>query len=148
MADVQHPPITYSSDLRAVRWDELKATLAADDFDNGRTPGEYRRSFEASFAVVFALAQVDGERRVVGKARALSDGVCNAYVIDVWTWSPYRRRGVATEMMRRLEAKLEGQHVYLFTDEHVRFYEKLGYRRQAVGLSKIAGRWLGRGMEM
>ena len=145
---MQQPPITYSSDLSAVRWDELKATLASDDFDNGRTPDEYRRSFEASFAVVFAWADVEGEPRIVGKARALSDGVCNAYVIDVWTWSPFRRRGVATEMMRRLEAELEGQHIYLFTDEQVRFYEKRGYRRQDVGLSKIVGEWLGRGMEV
>ena len=40
------PPITYDHDLAAVDWARLKDDLSADDFDNGRTPDELRRSFE------------------------------------------------------------------------------------------------------
>ena len=42
--------ITYNFDLSNVDWDDLKATLKADDFDNGRTPAQYKTSFENSFA--------------------------------------------------------------------------------------------------
>ena len=83
----------------------------------------------------------DGNR-IVGTARALSDGVCNAYVVDVWTLSTYRNRGIARTMMGMLESKLEGQHVYLFSESAVGLYQKLGYKEQPTGLSKVVGRWL------
>ena len=132
--------ITYTTTTDGVDWEALKANLLADDFDNGRTPDELRRSFENSAVVVFAR---DGSR-IVGKARALSDGVCNAYVVDVWTHSDYRRRGIASRLMRLLEEQLDGQHIYLFTDDAEGFYHTLGYRRQGVGMSVVVGRWLGR----
>ncbi|MGB0388982.1 MAG: N-acetyltransferase, partial [Ardenticatenaceae bacterium] len=71
--------ITYQTDLQNINWHHLKAILAADRFDNGRTPCQLKQSFANSYATVFAL--VDGQ--VIGKARALSDGVCNAYIVDV-----------------------------------------------------------------
>ena len=132
--------ITYTQTTAGVDWDQLTADLQADDFDNGRTPEELRRSFENSAVVTFAW--MGG--RVIGKARALSDGVCNAYVVDVWTHSDYRRRGVATRLMRLLEERLEGQHIYLFTDDAVAFYHSLGYKRQGTGLSLVVGKWLRR----
>jgi predicted GNAT family acetyltransferase len=132
--------IRYAKTTAHIDWARLTADLIADDFDNGRTPDELRRSFENSAVVVFAWA---GDR-VVGKARALSDWVCNAYVVDVWTHSDYRRRGIATQMMTSLAERLPGQHIYLFTDEAEPFYRSLGYRRQGVGMSIVSGRWLNR----
>lgn len=132
--------ITYRTDLAGVDWEQMKATLAADDFDNGRTPEQLRESFEHSFAAVVAL---DGEK-IIGTARVLSDGVCNAYVVDVWTLSPYRRRGIARRMWETLEARLGGQHVYLFTDDAADFYRRLGFREQPTGMSKVVGAWLRR----
>ena len=138
--------ITYSKTTDNIDWEQLTADLQADDFDNGRTPDELRRSFENSAVVAFAKVSsstLDGNR-VIGKARALSDGVCNAYVVDVWTHSDYRRRGIATQLMRLLEEGLDGQHIYLFTDDAEAFYHSLGYRPQGVGMSVVVGRWLGR----
>ena len=132
--------ITYTTTTDGVDWEALKVDLLADDFDNGRTPDELRRSFENSAVVVFAR---DGSR-IVGKARALSDGVCNAYVVDVWTHSDYRRRGIASRLMRLLEEQLDGQHIYLFTDDAEGFYHTLGYRRQGVGMRVVVGRVVGR----
>ena len=132
--------MTYRCDLEGVDWAALKATLTADAFDNGRTPEQLRESFENSAVVVLAWA----EDQVVGTVRALSDGVCNAYVVDVWTYTPYRRRGVAREMMERLLARLEGQHVYLFTDDAAEFYRKVGFREQAIGMGRVVGEWLKR----
>jgi len=133
--------ITYSKDSTGVNWEHLKADLTADDFDNGRTPEELKRSFENTAVVVFAW---HGDR-VIGKARALSDGVCNAYVVDVWTHSSYRHQGIASKIMALLAEDLVGQHIYLFTDEaETFFYERNGYQRQGIGMSRVVGRWLNR----
>ncbi len=132
--------ITYTQTTAGINWEQLTADLQTDDFDNGRTPDELRRSFENSAVVAFPWA---GDR-VIGKARALSDGVCNAYVVDVWTHSDYRRRGIASRLMRLLAEGLDGQHIYLFTDDAEAFYHQLGYRRQGVGMGLVVGRWLRR----
>ena len=129
---------TYETDMRGVDWARLKELLTEDDFDNGRTPGQLRESFERSHVAVVAY---DGGE-IVGTARALSDGVCNAYVVDVWTRAPYRRRGVARAMLSALESRLRGQHVYLFTDDAVDFYRGLGFREKRTGMSKVVGTWL------
>ncbi len=123
-----------------VDWIALDADLSADAFHNGRTPDELRRSFEASFAVAFAYA---GER-VIGKARALSDGVCNAYVVDVWTHSTYRRQGIASRMLASLLARLDGQHVALFDHGAGGIYARLGFARDDRGYELVVGKWLGR----
>lgn len=130
--------IEFRRDLVGVDWDALKATLHADAFDNGRTPEQLRRSFENSYAT--SLAWVDGG--VVGTARVLSDGVCNAYIVDVWTYSPYRRQGVARAMLEQLLAVLPGQHVYLFTDDVPAFYRKVGFSERPFGMERVVGRWL------
>lgn len=130
--------LTFKLDLENVNWEEIKDKVAEDRFDNGRTPEQLQASFENSFATCIAY---DSER-IIGKARALSDGVSNAYILDVWTYSPYRSRGIASQMMQKLFKHLSGQHVYLFTDEAVEFYENLGFKQQSVGMGKVVGKWL------
>jgi predicted GNAT family acetyltransferase len=41
-------------------------------------------------------------------ARMLSDNVCTAYLLDVWTLSSMRRQGIATAMINRLQQNLPG----------------------------------------
>lgn len=112
--------ITYSTDITNVDWEALKATLVEDDFDNGRTPQQYKISFENSYLCVLAY---DEDGRCIGSTRVLSDGVCNAYIVDVWTYTPYRNQGVARRMMQLAMEQLPGQHVYLFTDDSEAFYQ-------------------------
>ena len=130
--------IEFTSDLHGVDWAALQAALAVDDFDNGRTPDQYQRSHENSHAVVFG--RCGGE--FVANGRILSDGVCNAYLVDIWTASAYRRKGIGREVVNRLLATVPGQHVGLFTDEREDFYAALGFRPQAGGMSKVVGSWL------
>ena len=130
--------ISYKTDLQNVDWQAMKSTLAADQFDNGRSPAQLQESFTNSYATV--IAYTGGE--IIGTARALSDDVCNAYVVDVWTVSKFRRRGVASKMMEILLDQLKGQHVYLFTDEVVEFYESIGFEAQSIGMGKVVGKWL------
>lgn len=130
--------IHYKRDLDDIDWAQLKAELTGDDFDNGRTPEQYQRSFAASYSVCFAL---DGQR-IIGKARALSDGVCNGYIVDVWTHSDYRRQGIASHLVKQILADLQGQHVCLFTDDMQTFYLQLGFAEETTGMSQVIGQWL------
>ena len=133
--------VRMSHSLDGIDWAMLKRDLAADDFDNGRTPAELERSFRASREVVFAHA----DARVVGKARALSDGVCNAYVVDLWTHSAHRRRGIGRALLAALCARLPGQHVCLFTDDAPAFYAACGFAARGTAFERVAGTWLNRG---
>ena len=130
--------IGFDRSLDGVDWEQAKADLAADDFDNGRSVAALRRSFEQSQHVAFAR---DGGR-VVGMARMLSDGVCNAYVVDVWTKSDYRRQGIASTLMRMLADAVPGQHIGLQTDDAQDLYRSLGYAPQPEFWSRVAGTWL------
>lgn len=129
-----------SRDLTSVDWAAVKADLAADEFDNGRTPDELARSFAAS--AFTSIAWVGG--RVVGTARMLADGVCNAYLVDVWTATSHRHQGIATAMVEDLLIRVPGHHVALFTEHAEGLYARLGFEPEAVGMSMIAGRWLNR----
>lgn len=124
--------------LDGVDWAAVRAALIADDFDNGRSAEALRRSFEQSQHVAIAR---DGDR-VVGMARLLSDGVCNAYMVDVWTASSHRRRGIATGMMRLLIDAVPGQHIGLQTDDAQTLYESVGFRPQPEFWSRVSGTWL------
>jgi ribosomal protein S18 acetylase RimI-like enzyme len=130
--------VLIDDSLAGIDWERTKADLAADDFDNGRSPAALRRSFEQSQHVAIAR---DGDR-IVGTARLLSDGVCNAYLVDVWTASSHRRRGIATGMMRLLMERVPGQHIGLQTSEAQAFYESLGFQTQPEFWSRVVGRWL------
>ena len=130
--------VTIDSSFAGIDWEQAKADLTADNFDNGRTAAALRRSFSQSQHVAFAR---DGDR-LVGMARLLSDGVCNAYLLDVWTASPYRRRGIGSAMMVHLLDQVPGQHVGLQTDDAQPFYESLGFRSQPEFWSRVVGSWL------
>jgi GNAT superfamily N-acetyltransferase len=131
--------ISYKVDCEGVDWSAMKVALVIDDFDNGRSPAQLESSFRNSAVAVIAYA----DERIIGTARALSDGVCNAYVVDVWTDSDFRRQGVARGMMDLLLERLPGQHVFLWTEDAEAFYQRLGFEPcHCFGLQKVVGEWL------
>lgn len=137
----QPSSIRFTTTLDGIDWAALKKALRADRFDNGRTAEQLHRSFEQSAHCCFAWY---GDQ-IVGTSRVLSDGVCNAYLIDLWTQSNFRRQGIATEMVRRLSLHLHGQHIYLQADEDLApFYRQLGFEEQPAGMSRVVGTWLNR----
>ena len=59
------------------------------------------------------------------------------------TYTPFRRQGVARRMMETVFERLQGQHVYLFTDEAHSFYESIGMRKDdETPMQKVIGEWL------
>ena len=79
---------------------------------------------------------------MIGTARVLSDSVCNAYIVDVWTLTEHRRQGIARRMIEILSQRLAGQHVYLFTDDQKEFYERIGFSERPTGMEMVVGEWL------
>ena len=143
MPETSPAAIRYTMSTAGIDWAALKEALRADDFDNGRTPAQYRISHENSAAVIFALTpDGTGGDRIVGNGRLLSDGVCNAYLVDIWTASSHRRQGIGGELVRRLIATVPGQHVGLFTDDMQAFYASLGFRIRPDFMDFVVGQWL------
>jgi GNAT superfamily N-acetyltransferase len=130
--------LEISGQITRVDWEQAKADLAADRFDDGRSAAALRRSFEQSEHVAFAWL----DDRLVGMARLLSDGVCNAYLLDVWTRSSARRRGIATRLVRHLIDAVPGQHIGLQTDDAEGFYRLLGFAREPQFMGLVVGKWL------
>lgn len=130
--------IRFDGDIDAVDWVAAKIALAADDFDNGRSPEALRRSFAQSPHVAFGW---DGAE-LVAMGRMLSDGVCNAYLLDVWTASSHRRLGIGSQLVRDLVSKVPGQHVGLQSDDRGDFYSSLGFGEQPAFWSTVSGTWL------
>jgi len=121
-----------------VNWGQLREDLTDDEFHNGRTTHQLKLSFENSQLQAYA----NDQERCIGTARALSDGTGNAYIIDVWTQSSYRKQGIATEMMEMMMRKCPGQHIYLQTDDAIQFYRDLGFNDQPLGMSIVIGEYL------
>lgn len=130
--------LSFHRDPASINWDILLNDLVADDFHNGRSTEQLRQSFENT--PVQAYASIGN--RCVGTARALTDGVGNAYVVDVWTQSTYRKQGIARTLMEMLLEKLQGQHVYLQTSDATGFYTGLGFSEEPTGMSLIVGEYL------
>src|SRR5271154_264513 len=125
--------VRVDESLDGIDWHQAKTDLTADDFDNGRSPQALQASFTHSQHVAIAR---DGAP-VVGMARLVSDGVCNAYLLDVWTLSAYRRQGIGSALVRLLMSRVPGQHVGLQTDDAESFYATLGFAPQPVVMSAI-----------
>lgn len=134
-------PFPYHIDQNSadVDWERAKADLASDHFDNGRSPAALSRSFANSAEVAYARHEGD----LVGMGRLLSDGVCNAYLVDLWTHSRHRRRGIGSALVDFLVARVPGQHVGLQSEEeHLDFYLRLGFSHQPHFLARVSGEWL------
>lgn len=129
--------VRIEGSLVDVDWEACKRDLAADDFDNGRSATALRLAFEHSQHVAIAWR----DDRVIGMARLLSDGVSNAYLVDVWTQSSHRRQGVGRAMVDQLCSAVPGQHVGLQTDQRA-FYRSMGFVEQPHFMSRVVGKWL------
>jgi ribosomal protein S18 acetylase RimI-like enzyme len=95
------------------------------DWASGRTDDELRQLMENT---PVQLGVWEGDR-LVGYARALTDGRFRALIDDVVVDERQRGSGIGTEMMRRLIERLVAvdQVFLLASDTSVAFYSKLGF---------------------
>jgi ribosomal protein S18 acetylase RimI-like enzyme len=87
------------------------------------------RLLNGSDHVILAIDEFAG--RVVGFITAISDGVLSAYIPLLEVRPEYRRRGIGSELVRRMLHRLRDLYmVDLLCDADVQpFYERLGLRR-------------------
>ncbi len=95
------------------------------DWAQGRQVAQIAESLRGSYLL---LGVWEGDR-LIGVARAISDGVYRAVIDDVIVDEPYRGRGIGTEMMRHLVKRLAHvQGIGLGCDpDQVPFYKRLGF---------------------
>ena len=67
------------------------------------TPDRIRRLIRGSFLFCCAF---DEAGRLIGSMRTLSDGVSDAYLLDLVVDPAYRRQGIGKEILHRLSAHL------------------------------------------
>lgn len=81
-----------------------------------------------------ALGAFDG-RKMVGFFRALSDGVSDAYLLDLFVDPEYRGRGIASELTARIVAKLKSDGIEwitaISTPEAKNMYLRIGKRMRS-----------------
>jgi ribosomal protein S18 acetylase RimI-like enzyme len=117
--------ITYRRDHAAIDLPQLGALFVTAGWGwRAEDPVKLAATVEGSR---FVASAHDGDR-LVGFARAISDGVTNAYVTTVAVLPAYRRRGIGAELVRRL---LEGRDTIRFVlhanPDVQDFYRKLGF---------------------
>lgn len=127
--------ITYKITKEDVNWQEVADVLERSGLSK-HPAWEQEIIFKNSYAVVF----VYDEDKIVGVARALSDGVCQAAVYNVAIDDEYQGYGIGRKLIEALLEQVEGQNVILYTHPRtVALYEKLGFRRSKTAMSIFQG---------
>ncbi len=118
--------VTYTLDRKPAGRDLLPLYEAAGWLEPGEDAALLDRL--AAGSRQFACAWDDD--RLVGTMRALSDGVSDAYLLDLVVLPAYRHRGIGAELVRRLGAALRerglGWIVLVGAPGTAAFYSHLG----------------------
>ena len=125
----------------AIRYTQSLEGLGPDDLAGGfwvgwptpPSPALHHRMLEGSEAFVLAVDDdvPEGTPPVVGFVNAVGDGVFAVFVPCLEVLPAYQGRGIGSELVRRLLARLEDRYSVdlVCDDDVVPFYERLGLRR-------------------
>lgn len=118
--------ISYRERLGEIRADQLSGFFVG--WPNPPSAETHLRILQGSSDVVLA---VDGATDlVVGFITAITDGVLSAYIPLLEVVPTFQGRGIGSELMRRMLARLDGLYMIdLLTDPDTRsFYSRQGMR--------------------
>lgn len=117
--------ISYQTSLEGISFEHLQGFFVG--WPNPPTAKTLLRILEGSGFVVLAIES----GRVVGFINALSDGVLSAFIPLLEVLPEFQRRGIGSELVRRMMQQLEGRYaIDIVCDEDVApFYQKLGLQR-------------------
>lgn len=92
-----------------------------------------KKVFHASTQQVFAVK----DHKIIGFARALSDGVFNAAIYDVVVHKNYQGRGIARTLLEDIIHQLEDVSCIqlIATTGNEPFYEKIGFKKLKTGMA-------------
>lgn len=97
-----------SDNIVGINWRNIADLYAAAPLIR-RPPQDWKNAFTASSQ--FAFVRSSG--KVIGAARAISDGLFYAAILDVGVDHAYQGRGVGRALMSNLLARLKVERVYL-----------------------------------
>ncbi len=84
----------------------------------------------------FHIACYDGVT-LVGYVDSVSNGVTDAYIQDLTVHPDYQGKGIGTELMKRMIAKLKENKIYmisvLYDEKLVPFYNRFGFFQMLCG---------------
>lgn len=127
--------VIYKTSKEDVNWQEVSDVLRRAGLSE-HPAWEQEIIFKNSYAVVF----VYDENKIVGVARALSDGVCQAAVYNVALDDEYQGYGIGRKLLETLLEQVKGQNIILYTHpKTVALYERLGFRRNKTALCSFSG---------
>lgn len=112
--------VIVTNDFSKIKKEELNQL-----YGNSR---DYAAAFENSYAVVFAL----DEKKLIGAARVLSEGVETALVVDLRVQKEYQspENAVKKQLVHYLEEGLMNRRVMVYGErEDLDFWEAVGYGR-------------------
>jgi len=120
--------IQYQDDLGGVTTDLL--TGFWNGWPSAPTPELHLRILAGSEAIVLAIDSV-AAGRVVGFVTAVGDGLFATYIPLLEVLPGYQGRGIGSELMRRLLARLTDRYMVdlVCDDELIAFYEQFGMSR-------------------
>jgi ribosomal protein S18 acetylase RimI-like enzyme len=116
--------IAYSSSIEHLDRSELAGFLAHWDFEP--PDGTLFEMLSRSSQVV--LARDTESSALCGYVAALSDGVACGYISALEVRPEYRRRGIGTELLKRMVERLNVYGVYLSCASEMKpFYQAAGF---------------------
>ena len=118
--------IEYSEN-RDIPLDAILRLYSANEWSSANKPNELRGALLNSHSLLTAW---DGGR-LVGLGNAISDGHLVVYYPHLLVDPEFQRKGIGSQLMKRLMAKYEGfhQHVLIADGRAIGFYEKCGFTR-------------------
>ncbi len=118
--------INYSQ-TRDLPLDPLIALYRANGWSSAEQPELLHKALLASHSLVTAW----DANKLVGLANAISDGYLVVYYPHLLVLPDYQRRGIGTELMRRLMTNYDGFHQHMLVSDGgaVDFYRKCGFIR-------------------
>ena len=125
--------IAYTHDL--VDWDRLADIFVHAPFAT-RLPSDIQKAFTNSYACCFAYTH-DGV--LLGAARAISDGVYYAVILDVVVAIEHQGHGMGGALMTGLLEKLPVEKIYLTAPPDKQgFYKKFGFYKHNNTMARYA----------
>ena len=119
-------PVKYT-DTRDLPLESLVALYRANEWSSAEKPELLLKALLASHSLVTAR---DNDT-LVGLGNAISDGYLVVYYPHLLVLPEYQRRGIGTEILRRLMARYQGfhQHMIVADGRALDFYHKCGFER-------------------
>jgi ribosomal protein S18 acetylase RimI-like enzyme len=130
--------IRYTTSLEGIGPDDLQGFWVG--WPTPPSPEVHHRMLAGSEAFVLAIDDA-AEGRVVGFVNAIGDGVMAAFIPCLEVLPEYQGRGIGTELVRRLLARLESRYSVdlVCDDDVVPFYERLGLQRWGAMIARDRG---------